>query len=236
MYFKRSSMLVLLAALFMSFTVAQAFATDPASIARGGKLYDKWYAVTGADKPSATHKAWPSSNTKKKGAATNRCKSCHGWDFKGKDGAYASGSYKTGITGVRKFAGGDPKAVIAIMKDATHGYADLMDPKDFADLAAFVTEGQLEMNDYIDFASKKVKGDAAKGSLYYGTICAGCHDFDGRKPKDMPLLGKLANKNPWEILQKIQNGQPKEQMPALRALDMQISVDILAHLQTLPVK
>ncbi len=35
-------------------------------------------------------------------------------------------------------------------------------------------------------------------------------------------------------MHKILNGQPGADMPAMRALDMQISVDILAYLQTLP--
>ena len=70
------------------------------SLIRGGKLYDKWYAVIKAKGPNETHPAWPASNTKKKGATTWRCKSCHGWDYQGKDGAYASGSYTTGIKGI----------------------------------------------------------------------------------------------------------------------------------------
>lgn len=40
--------------------------------------------------------------------------------------------------------------------------------------------------------------------------------------------------NPWEVLHKILNGQPAEQMPALRTLDRQIAVDLMAHLATLP--
>ena len=39
------------------------------SIARGGQLYDKWYAVIKAPKPEETHPAWPASNTNKSGDA-----------------------------------------------------------------------------------------------------------------------------------------------------------------------
>ena len=80
--------------------VANAAMAEQGNLARGGKLYDKWFKVVGAETPKTTHKAWPSSNTKKKGNVTWRCKSCHGWDGMGKDGAYANGSYKTGIKGV----------------------------------------------------------------------------------------------------------------------------------------
>ena len=202
---------------------------------RGAQLYDKWYKVIKADTPEGTHPAWPASNTKKKGSATWRCKSCHGWDYRGKDGAYASGSYNTGIKGVSAFAGADTNKIIAIMKDATHGLAGKMDDKDFQDLALFVSKGQVDMDKFIDRATKLPKGgDAAKGEVYFNTMCAQCHAKDGSLPKDMKkTLGKQMA-NPWEVMHKILNGQPGEQMPALRALDRQITIDIMAHIATLP--
>lgn len=207
---------------------------DEGAIARGGKLYDKWYKVINAPKPADTHKAWPASNTKKKGDATYRCKSCHGWDNLGKDGAYASGSYKTGIPGVRAYADGNAADVIAIMKDDTHGFAGQMADQDFSDLAMFVTKGQIDMDKYIDRTNKKAMGDTGKGMEYYNTLCINCHGAKGELPKDMDLLGKLSNSNPWEIMHKILNGQPGEGMPALRALPISVTADIGAYLQTLP--
>lgn len=219
--------------LFLSTSI---LAADVASIARGGKLYDKWFKVIGADKPAGTHPAWPASNTKKKGDATHRCKSCHGWDMMGKDGAYASGSYKTGISGLKHLVGADNSKIISAMQDSTHGYAGKMDQQDYIDLANFVTKGQIDMDTVINRESKKANGDAATGQRYYSTVCAGCHGDDGKQPKDMPPLGKLSNKNPWEIIQKILNGQPGEKMPSLRAFDLQVSVDILSYLQGLPAE
>jgi len=204
------------------------------SIVRGGQLYDKWFKVIGAEKPSTTHKAWPASNTKKKGNATWRCKACHGWDLRGKDGAYASGSYKTGIKGLRAFEGADTGKIIAFMKDDTHGFGGMMADKDFMDLANFISKGQVDMTKYIS-ADKSVKGNAAKGEEYYMTLCVNCHAADGKQPKELPKpLGKIASGNPWETLQKILNGQPKENMPALRALPLQVSLDILAYTITMP--
>ncbi len=207
---------------------------EVSSIARGGQLYDKWFKVIGVDKPKDTHPAWPASNTKKKGNATHRCKSCHGWDLMGKDGAYASGSYKTGIKGLKNMQGVDNSKVIAAMKDATHGYTGKMGDQDFTDLANFVTKGQIDVDAVIDRKTKMAKGNKAQGEKYFNTVCAGCHEKTGLMPKDMPALGGLANKNPWEIIQKILNGQPDEKMPAMRAFDLQVGVDILAHVQTLP--
>ncbi len=210
-----------------------ALAEEASSIARGGLLYDKWYAVIGADKPEGTHKSWPSSNTKKKGATTWRCKSCHGWDYRGADGAYSSGSYLTGIRGVRELAGGDAANVLAALKDDNHGLTAIPDA-DAADLALFVTKGQVDMTKYIN-EDKSINGNAEKGAAYYNTLCAGCHGKDGKLPKDMEKpLGKIVAENPWEGLHKILNGQPKESMPALRALPMNVAVDTLAYSATLP--
>ena len=206
-------------------------------LARGGKLYDKWFKVIGVDKPTSTHKAWPASNTKKKGNATWRCKACHGWDGLGKNGAYAKGSYKTGIKGVDAYWGADPAKIVAIMKDSTHGLAGKMDDEDFQDLALFVSKGMVDLRKYIDYASKMPKaGDQARGKNYFNTICVGCHREDGRRPKDMDKpLGKQMG-NPWEVMHKIMNGHPGEPMPALRALANreQIAMDIMAHVKTLP--
>ena len=214
-----------------------AFAAEEiSSIARGGQLYDKWYAVIGA-KTEGTHPAWPASNQKKSGSTTHRCKSCHGWDLMGKDGAYASGSYKTGITGLRHLSEASNASVITALKNSVHGYAGKMSDRDFTDLANFVTRGQIDMGAFIDSSSKKVSGgDLDRGAAYYNTVCAGCHARSGMEPDDMTPLGRLSNENPWEIMHKIQNGQPDEPMPAMRAFDPQVSIDILSYLQTLPQK
>ncbi len=73
-------------------TAQEARPTSPISmptniwaISRGGQLYDKWWAVIEADAPKTTHPAYPAAG-KKKGSTTWRCKECHGWDYKGRDG------------------------------------------------------------------------------------------------------------------------------------------------------
>ncbi len=227
--------IAVIAGITLAFSSATFAAEIESSLARGGQLYDKWYKVIKAEKPKNTHPAWPAANTKKKGSTTWRCKSCHGWDYMGKDGAYASGSYDTGIKGINGMRGADPAKIVAIMKDKTHGFAGMMDEGDFQDLALFVSKGQEDMDKYIDRASKMPKGgDAARGEVYFNTLCAQCHAKDGSLPKDMDkTLGKQMG-NPWEVMHKILEGQPGEQMPALRALDRQITLDLMAHLTTLP--
>ena len=210
-------------------------ADETSSIVRGGQLYDKWYAVIGAAKPDGTHPAWPASNTKKKGATTHRCKSCHGWDLMGKDGAYASGSYKTGIGGLTHLQGTSNSKVIAALKDSTHGYSGKLSQQDLTDLANFLTKGQFDIDAVIDRKSKLAKnGVPARGESIYMTVCANCHAESGTEPEGMPPLGALSNKNPWETIQKIMNGQPDSQMPAMRAFGLQTGVDILSYVQILP--
>ncbi len=230
------NIITLLTVFIWAFFSSFSYAEEVSSIARGGRLYDNWFKVIGAEKPKDTHPAWPASNTKKKGNATHRCKACHGWDLMGKDGAYASGSYKTGIKGLTQMQGVANSQVIAVMKDATHGFAGKMQAQDYTDLANFVTKGQIDIDAVIDRKTKMAKGDKDQGEKYFNTVCANCHGMSGMKPKDMLPLGKLSNDNPWEIIQKIQNGQPDENMPAMRAFDIQVSADILAYLQTLPQK
>jgi len=171
----------------------------------------------------------------KKGADW-RCKECHGWDYMGAKGAYSKGKHHTGFKGVSGAAGSDPVSIIATLKDKTHQMGGKMAPQDFADLANFVSEGQFDMDRYIDRKSKAmINGNGDKGAAYYNTICANCHGVNGDLPEDMPkTLGKLTNGNPWEVMHKTLNGQPDEDMLALRALPIQVTVDIMAHMSTLP--
>lgn len=204
------------------------------NIARGGQLYDKWYAVLDVDGPDETHSAYP-ADVDRSGAGTWRCKECHGWDYRGADGAYSSGSHFTGITGVSGLAGGSAGDVAGILRDGTHGFTDdMLDDQDLADLGLFLTLGQFDMDDAIDRGSREARGSADTGEPLFNTLCAGCHGFDGDGIADGEPLGPLARGNPWETLHKILNGQPDEEMPSFRALDRQIAVDILAYVQTLP--
>jgi thiosulfate dehydrogenase len=208
------------------------------SIARGGLLYDKWYAVIGEKAPGEKHPLYPAEGKyADKASTTWRCKECHGWDYQGKDGAYSKGKHHTGITGIRGMDGGDPAKVVALLKDSKHAYGDKLSDEDLQDLANFVTKGTVDSDKYIDRASKMPKGgDKARGAGYYNTVCARCHGLDGTEPDDMKKsLGKQMG-NPWEVMHKIMNGHPDEQMPALRAFDRTAVVDILSHITTLPKK
>ncbi len=219
------------------FAATASFGQDEGSIARGGRLYDKWYKEAKLSTPEESHVLYPAANEKYAGnpGANWRCKECHGWDGKGVNGAYASGKHSTGIIGINGMAGADPAAIIAVLTGDAHGFGDKLSEADLNDLANFVSNGQVDMDQYIDFDTKTPKGDAAVGEQVYNTVCSNCHGADGKLPSDMPPLGSLMG-NPWEIMHKILNGQPNEKMPALRAIDHQVTVDLLAYLATLPAE
>jgi len=216
--------------------VAPAWSAETdSSMARGARLYDKWWVENKAAKPTGDHPAYPVKGGKYGGETSWRCKECHGWDYKGKDGAYAKGAHATGIKGINGAAGKDPATVAAVLRDKNHGYTDAqLSAKDSADLALFVARGQGNLTKVVS-ADNKAIGDVAKGEAYFNTLCAGCHGTDGKKVKDGPPLGSVAD-NGAEMMHKLMNGQPGEAMPALRALDPQISADIAVYLTKLPAK
>ncbi len=206
------------------------------SIARGGKLYDKWFKVNSYSTPKLANPAYPDRGAyKNKKGADWRCKECHGWDYRGEGGAYSTGKHFTGIVGIFQANTISEAQLASILRGQQHGYTtDMLSDKDLIDLTNFIRTGMVEMDKYINRKTKMVTGHVSKGVSYYQTICAGCHGLDGKEEEDASPLGKLSNKNPWETMHKILNGQPGADMPAMRALNMQISVDILAYLQTLP--
>ncbi len=212
-----------------------------ASIARGGRLYDNWQKETGSDPKAYRHPAYPRDAAFSAMPKMNwRCKECHGWDYKGRDGVYGSGSHRSGIKGIQALAGQEPRTILAILADANHRYFGdrwFQSPlayQDLMDLANFISSGQIDMDLHIDRNTGKASGDTKARKNEFDVLCATCH---GRKGDALPTgkaVGDVARDNPWETLHKIRNGHPNEAMPALHSLDISILVDILAYAQTLP--
>ncbi|OHC74234.1 MAG: hypothetical protein A3G18_12095 [Rhodospirillales bacterium RIFCSPLOWO2_12_FULL_58_28] len=204
-------------------------------IAQGGQLYDNWIEITeAADPPMGTNEAYPQDKGKARKAKSWLCISCHGWDYKGKDGVFGKEGDKdfTGIKGVIGAAGKDPKSLLDVIK-GKHGLKDdSIEDEEVEALAAFVSAGLGDVGKYIS-ATGQGTGDKAKGKLYYSTLCINCHGADGKLIADLPALGALTNENPWRGLHTIRNGRPKQPMPGLRALPENVSGDILAYVQTL---
>lgn len=227
----RGLKLIAAVAVMVGMSVPAMSAEDVSAMARGGKLYDNWFKEIKQNRPEDTHPAYPATGKYPK--QSWRCKECHGWDFKGKDGVAGKTDHATGIKGVTGMAGKDVKAIAAVIMDAKHAYAGKLQAQDANDLALFISKGLPDLNKYIDAASGKPKGNAAKGEIYFNTLCAGCHGTDGKKVSTGAAVGALKS-DPWQLLHKSLNGQSGEAMPALRSLDPSIAADILAHAQSLP--
>lgn len=213
--------------------------SDEWLFASGGRLYDNWAEALDTELPSETHPAYPAEG-KQAGSATWRCKECHGWDYRGRDGAYGAGSHRTGITGLRHMVGADPAKVVQAVRGPRHGYGPAMIPDAALDrLAGFVVAGQVDTAALIDGTGKLTGGSAARGKAVFQNICAACHGFDGRAidfshGEEPEFVGTVAVENPWEAIHKIANGQPGAPMPALRMLGIDTVADVLAHARTLP--
>jgi thiosulfate dehydrogenase len=222
---------------------------SPAEIALGGRLYDDWMKTAAIAAPAGNAPLWANQTTNTRtGKDTWRCKECHGWDYKGKDGAYGKGSHATGFPGVNGAATKTLAELTAILKgsaDTKHDFSTYLNGDQISALATFIIEkAGIDETQYIDYSTKKPKAaDAAKGKQLYESTCAACHGTDGKMlnfgdAAEPEFAGTIALDNPWEFIHKVQFGQPGEAMPAgiEQQKTIQDALDILAHAQTLPDK
>lgn len=191
-------------------------------VALGGRLYDKWWATCGLAEPNTTHPSYPTTVGKQSGATTARCKECHGWDYRGKDGAYSKGSHFTGITGIAGYAGRAEADILVILKDETHQYGKVLNGEALQAISKFVSKGQVDAGAAIDSKTKKVSGKVALGQRIFERQCIACHGAKGRalnfsgNVAEPEYMGTLAADNPWEMLHKIRNGHPNAVMDDAR--------------------
>lgn len=203
-----------------------------ASIAHGGRLYADWQLEANAKRQSLPHPAYPKGTYyANEAAVTWRCVACHGQDYQGNQGGYATGRNATGIKGIRALAGADPTQIVSVLRNPTHQFGAVLKARDLQDLANFVSLGQVDMDALIDRTSHRAKGNAERGGPYFRTICAGCHGVDGMRIT--APLARVTKANPWGSLHTMLNGHPDESMPALREIDIQLVTDILAYVQGL---
>lgn len=225
--------------------------TLPASIlptvARGGALYDSWFGVLAVTGPTNNHPLWASrpdttSNTRT-GSVTWRCQTCHGFDYKGVDGAYGSGNRRTGIRGI--FGTTKTPAELTELIATNHSYGTVLSAVDIQSLVLFIQQGQIDTATILN--NKTFIGDSVRGEALYKSgigsnlSCAACHgptglawppgyadfhDYPGFKAKD----------NPWEFQHKLRYGHPGTAMPGsvpAGGLTQDVA-DVAAYCQTLP--
>ncbi len=211
-----------------------------ANLVRGGLLYDKWWKVNGSAEPTTDFPLYASGEGTKSGSDTWKCKECHGWDYIGDEGHYATGSHYTGFEGVWTARLNDHADIFDAIKDegGDHDFSSVLSDDDVLDLTKFIADGLVDMGDYID-ANGVVTGDTTNGATLFAANCEACHGADGQT---LPIeedeagvvgVGWLADDNPWEMLHKIRWGQPGTSMPSMKDVGLTDDecADILAYAQ-----
>lgn len=228
------------------------------SVVNGGLLYDKWWIVSSnTTEPTSEHGLWPASNTTITGSDTWRCKECHGWDYRGRDGAYANGRHASGIAGIISTASASMTMLTAdnvysfLKSNTDHGFANsFFTDSEYYDLTKFIMTMRTEASaqqasfNFINDTTKLALGaDNDNGQLLYegDASCAACHGADGKLIDfgEEEFVHDIALDNPWEFIHKIRFGQPGSSPPmgdlyaqGATVREMSAAVDILGYSQT----
>lgn len=228
---------------------------DNADLVRGGQLYDKWWKVSGVldpNEPTTDNPGYALTQGTQTGSDTWRCKECHGWDYKGSDGAYKQGSsHYTGVMGLMHASEEDaPEELFEAIGEGVSGmamssYSPHLSDQDIWDIVKFIKEGIIDEAQYIDYLTKKPIGaNTSNGQTLFNSVCASCHGYDGKQinvahePGETEYVGTVANENPWEVMHKIRFGMAGTPMPSAikNGWSIQDVVDVLGYAQTLPVQ
>lgn len=236
-----------LAFLFVSVVQAQGEKPPQEEIIQGAILYDNWFAALGVDAPPGDMPIWSRQTTNSRsGPVTWRCVECHGWDYHGALGAYASGSHFTGFPDVMTLAGQMTEIdIVDHLKgenDPAHNFSAYLDETAMIQLAAFLKYGTIDDSLYIDPISMRViGGDAVVGKSLFNGTCATCHGADGSKiifrtEGIDENLGDVAKRDPWRFLHRTRFGVAGTSMPVGARLGWTPleGRDVLAYVQTLP--
>jgi len=207
-----------------SIALASEIQDSGTDLVAGAQLYDKWYAVLGLPAPQGDMPIWSHQSTNtRSGTETWRCSECHGWDYKGVNGAYASGSHYTGFPSlILATADMTEEDIVAHLKgenDSAHDFSSYLDENAMGQVATFLKEGLIDDSEYIDSISLKViNGDLEHGNELYDSTCAECHGEDGMKiifrtEGVDETLGDVANRDPFRFLHRTRFGVAGTEMP-----------------------
>lgn len=227
---------------------------NKADLVRGGKLYDRWWVVNGADEPEDTNPTYPTEQNAmfkdppRSGSETWRCKECHGWDYLGVDGYYGPpSSHFTGIEGILGASDDSPQDLFDIIAEGTTGPTGTMtgyteaqlSNEDIWDLVKFIKEGLIDDRDFINFETNEpIDADLVNGKARYDSVCAACHGLGGNAIEfdEGECMRELADDNPVEFFHKVRFGQPGTAMPSSieSGWATEEVADVLGYAQTLP--
>lgn len=232
--------LILLGVLLLVMAACGGDADEGDAIA-GGLAYDKWWSAFDADEPDADHPLWATqSSNERSGSTTWRCKECHGWDYRGAQGAYGSGSHFTGFAGIFDAQDKSSDDLTGAMTGdlADHDFSSILSDDEVANIVAFIRDGLDDYGQFIADDKTAIGGDLGNGETLYASICTTCHGADGTQlnfgdADDPEYLGTIAVGNPWEFFHKVKYGHPGSSMPNATDNDLTLEDmrDILAYSQ-----
>ncbi len=243
-------LILAIAIILLGFSTVSArnFQTPTDDVTMGAQLYDRWYAVLGVSAPVNNMPIWERQTTNtRSGPDTWRCSECHGWDYKGSEGVYGSGSHATGFPNVMKLTAGMTNTeIIAHLKgskDPSHDFSKYLKETDLELLAKFLKEGVQDDSVSVDAITlKAIGGNLKNGKELYEGNCAKCHGADGklivfRTEGVNEYLGSVATRDPYRFLHRTRFGVAgTKDMPVVRELGWKPAdnVDVLTYAQSLP--
>jgi mono/diheme cytochrome c family protein len=215
----------------------------------GGRMYDNWIEALGATAPETDQPLWKTQtvNTTISGADTWLCSTCHGLDYKGRDGINAEGTESyTGFPGIlaaKDMSETDLTAWLDGTKNKDHDFKSYFTADEMARMVAFMQKGMADHSDYIN-ADGKAKGDVQHGKVLFTSICQICHGENGKTINFLAdeggneYIGNVATAEPWGFFHVATVGVPGTGMPAGMNLGWlpQDIADLLAYAQTMQTK
>jgi thiosulfate dehydrogenase len=240
--------IISLAVISVGQAIAQSEPPTDTDIVAGAQLYDRWYANREGEPPLGDMPIWSRQTTNSRsGMDTWRCSECHGWDYLGVDGAYGSGSHRTGFPNVMALSADlNLNQIVDHLKgskDPAHDFSKYMEDADLLKLADFLKFGLINDHEYINPISLKViNEDLENGKSLYQSTCIDCHGEDGKSiifhtEGIDEYLGSVANRDPWRFLHRTRFGVAGTDMPIGYDLGWspEDGRDVLAYAQSLPV-
>jgi len=217
----------------------------PGDAVRGAALYDAWYNVLDTLPPDYDQPLWATQESdKRSGVITWRCESCHGWDYKGVEGAAAPGAPNyTGFPGVRGMVGASEQDVLAWLDGSNnpdHDFSPYLKQASLDDITAFLLTRQVDLALLVNYQTKSAMGNWEHGRKLYSRNCLECHrpETDPLQPTNTTTtaLAELALSDPWMVVHKVRFGHPASKMPAFEAQGwtLQDVADVVAFMQKLP--
>ncbi len=205
-------------------------------VSLGGRLYDNYWLETRTQPVETRNPLYP-AGLKTLPADSWRCVSCHGWDYRGRDGHLKQLSASKVFVSLRLIADQPPADIAVAIRSGSHRkFTQAMSAEQIEALALFLSVGQHDAAEIL--GNNLASGAPLRGKDIFEGACISCHQADGKayiegESGDKPALGWVVQNRPEQALHKIRNGVPGADMLSLRFLEQNRLADLIAYLRTL---